>query len=207
MAAGIHGKGFDNKPLAWWITLLHHICSILELEEPSGPISVLPNYAEVDLDVRNMPIWASRAVTQIRTSMSKEAIAKRWTELQSLVIPSWTFYTMPHSLLSSLGDARPERAYWPRPGENEVDVILRGINILARGRNGALHRSWASSAKIDGYSFSPKEDAKEAKIKKETKPKKKEGKAASEPPMVKQETPKEDGPHTAVRCQSEKCKC
>ena len=207
MAAGIHGKGFDNKPLAWWITLLHHICSVLELEEPNGPISVLPNYAEVNLEVQNMPIWASRAVTTIRTPMSKEAIAKRWTELQTSIIPSWTFYTMPHSLLSSLGDARPERCYWPRPGDSEVDVILRGINILARGRSGALRRSWASRAKLDGYSFSPKEDAKEAKIKKETKPKKKEGKAASEPPIVKQDIPKEGGPHTTVRSQSEKCKC
>ena len=169
------------------------------------PSTIYRKHKSRKLDIKKGRIELERTLQVLRHHTDHPFVRPTW--IITSVIPSWTFYTMPHSLLSSLGDARPERPYWPRPGENEVDVILRGINILARGRNGALHRSWASSAKIDGYSFSPKEDAKEAKIKKETKPKKKEGKAASEPPMVKQETPKEDGPHTAVRCQSEKCKC
>ena len=197
LAAGIHGKGFENKPLAWWITLLHHICSVLELETADGPTSVLPNYADVDLSTSNMPDWASRAVGKIRTPMSKEGIAKRWTELQSTIMPSWTFYTMPHSLLASLGDARPIRPYWPRPGVSEVDVILRGTSILGRGRTGALPRVWATHAKIDGWAFSPREDAKEAKTKKETKPKKKEGRAASENSIV----------DTTVPSQTQKGKC
>lgn len=189
MAAGINGKGFDYKPLAWWITLLHHICSVIELETTTGPISVLPNYANVDMDVSKIPAWVHRAVNKIRTPMSKDAIGKRWNELQSSAIPSWTFYTMPHSVLASMGDTRPTRPYWPRPGEDEDQVIQHGIAILARGRNGSLPRVWARHAKIDGYHFSPKEDAKETKAKKEIKPKKKDGnRLASETPIAEQNT-------------------
>ena len=79
-----------------------------------------------------------------------------------------------------MGEGRPTRSYWPRPGVDEESVIQRGISILTRGRNGDLPRAWASHAKVDGYNFSPKEDAKEAKgKKKDTKSKKKECKVGS----------------------------
>ena len=96
--------------------------------------------------------------------MSKEDIDKRWTHLQISVIPTWKFYAMPHSLLSSMGDDRPQRPYWPSPGEQEQDVIERCITILTQGKAGTLPRVWASRAKVDGYDFSPREEAKEAKV-------------------------------------------
>ena len=167
LAVAINGKGFDNKALAWWITILHHICSVLELGTSEGPISVLPNYADVSLNASNMPSWASHAFNMIRRPMSKEVIKRRWTYLQASWIPTLKFYAMPHSLLSSMGDERPLRPYWPNPGENELDVIQRGITILTQGQAGTLPRIWASYAKVDGYNFSPKEDVKEAKRRKE----------------------------------------
>ena len=165
LAAGINGKGFDNKALAWWITLLHHICSVLELGTLEGCISVLPNYADVTLKNSNMPSWATLAYNRIRKSMSREEIGRRWAYLQKSVIPTWHFYAMPHSYLSSLGDERPSRPYWPTPGEREQDVLNRCITILTQGKSGTLPRSWVSRAKVDGYDFSPKEDAREAKVK------------------------------------------
>ena len=164
LGAGIDGKGPNNKPLAWWITLLHHICSVIELGKPEGCVSVLPNYADVSLNEAKMPRWASRASSTIRKTMSKEDIDKRWTHLQISVIPTWKFYAMPHSLLSSMGDNRTRRPYWPRPGEEEQDVIQRGITILRQGKAGTLPRVWAC-AKVDGYEFFPREEAKKAKIK------------------------------------------
>ena len=199
LAAGINGKGFDNKALAWWITLLHHICSVLELGTAEGPVSILPNYAEVDLDANSMPNWASRAFNKIRKSMSKEEVAKRWNELCTSIIPHWNFYTMPHSILASLCDRRPTRPFWPCPGPDEEDVIQRGIIILARGRDGTLPRVWASGAKVDGYNFSPREDARETKAKaKDTKHKRKDNKVASDSQMGPLNNPDPSQPSTAA---------
>ena len=161
----VHGKGSRNRPIVWWITLLHHICSIIELGTPDGCISILPSYDRVSLpDAKTMPRWAHNAYRDLCTSMNKEAVKKRWAHLQTSVIPTWTFYTMPHSLLSSMGDNRTRRPYWPRPGEEEQDVIQRGITILTQGKAGTLPRVWASRAKVDGYEFSPREEAKKAKV-------------------------------------------
>ena len=178
LGAGINKKGFDNKALAWWITLLHHICSVLELGTLDGCTSVLPDYAEVDLEKSKMPEWAVQAFNTIRKSLSKEQVAERWKEIQQSVAPTWTFYSMPHSLLSSLRKQRPTRPYWPTPGEREQDVIARGVAILRQGRDGTLPRTWASRALVDGYKFSSRQAAKEARMmKKEAALRKKESKA------------------------------
>ena len=163
LAAGINEKGFrTNKPLAWWITLMHHISSILDLGTIEGPRAILPNYADVIIDSKNIPPWAMNACSRIRQRGKLPEINKRWAELQQDIIPTWKFYAMPHSLLASMGDRRPKRPYWPNPGE-EQDVIKRGIAILNQARGGTLPRIWASHAKVDGYDYSAKEDAREAK--------------------------------------------
>lgn len=144
--------------------MLHHICSTLELGTLPGPVSVLPDYADVVLDDAPMPAWASRAFNKIRKSMSRDEIAKRWAYLQADVIPKWKFYAMPHSILCDMGSNRPKRAYWPNPGP-DAEVIEYGINILSQAQAGTLPRVWASHARIDGYIFDPKEEAREAKEK------------------------------------------
>ena len=166
LGAAINKQGFRNKALAWWITLLHHICAILELGTSEGCLSILPNYADLELEAEKMPEWAVNAYTKIRKVMSKVGVKKRWAELQQSVAPTWKFYAMPHSLLSSLRKKRPTRPYWPCPGEREQDVIERGITILTQGRNGTLPRIWASRAEVDGYKFSSKQAAQEARMKK-----------------------------------------
>ena len=198
LGAGVHGKGPSNKALAWWITLIHHICSVLDLDTVQGPISVLPDYANVELSDDNMPSWAVRAFHKIRKRMGEKVRDSRWVELQASIIPTWTFYAMPHSLLASLGEARPVRSFWPRPGSDHDDVIQRGISILARGRDGTLPRLWASQAKVDGYNYLPKEDVNETKVKKEIKPKKQEGKVASESEVVEQNSPETSGADTDI---------
>ena len=165
LAASINEKGFkENKPLAWWITLMQHICSVLDLATIDGPRAVLPNYADVIMEGKNIPRWVISACNRIRQRGTLKDINKRWAELQRDIIPTWKFYAMPHSLLTSMGDRRPKRPYWPNPGE-EQDVIQRGIAILEKARSGSLPRIWASHAKVDGYDFSAKEDAREAKEK------------------------------------------
>ena len=112
---------------------------------------------------KEMCPWVHRACGLLRISMNKDLVKKRWAHLQTSVIPTWTFYAMPHSLLLSMGDNRTRRPYWPRPGEEEQDVIQRGITILRQGKAGTLPRVWAC-AKVDGYEFFPREEAKKAKI-------------------------------------------
>ena len=191
LGAAINKQGFRNKALAWWITLLHHICAILELGTSEGCLSILPNYADLELEAEKMPEWAVNAYTKIRKVMSKVGVKKRWAELQQSVAPTWKFYAMPHSLLSSLRKKRPTRPYWPCPGEREKDVIDRGIAILKQGRDGTLPRTWVSRALVDGYEFSSKDAAREARMmKKEAALKKKANQATGKrPSMTKDDTP------------------
>ena len=192
LGAGINKKGFKkNKALAWWITLLHHICSVLELGTPEGCISVLPDYAGIDLKASKIPKWAINAFNTIRKPLGKDEVKQRWKDIETSLAATWKFYSMPHSLLSSLRKERPKRPYWPCPGEREKDVIDRGIAILKQGRDGTLPRTWVSHALVDGYEFSSKDAAREARMmKKEAALKKKANQATGKrPSMTKDDTP------------------
>ena len=143
---------------------MHHICSILELGSIEGPRSILPNYADVIIESKDIPSWAINICSRMLQRRTFADNKRRWEELQANIIPTWSFYAMPHSLLASMRDGRPERPYWPNPGK-ERDVIKRAIAILNQAKSGTLPRTWASHAKVDGYVFSPREDAREAKAK------------------------------------------
>lgn len=153
---------------------MHHICSILDLGTIGGSTATLPNYADVVIESHNIPPWALKACRSLRQPSNLSDIKKRWDELQNKIIPTWNFYAMPHSLLASMGTKRPNRPYWPNPGE-EQHVIKRAIMILNQGRNGTLPRIWARQADVDGYDFSPREAAREAKRKEKESTKKHKG--------------------------------
>lgn len=131
-------------PWCWWLTLIHHVCALLELESQEGPIYVLPNYRHVEF-----PPFEKDVVKFVRQPPKGDRYGAMWKQVQKEA-KTWTFYAYPHEKLITRTGARPERDFWPHFA-NQRETIKRAVGIIERGRAGLLPRPWALGCE-DGFS-------------------------------------------------------
>ena len=155
-----------KKALCWWIGYIHHVSAILDLDTEHGPISVLPDYTDVNFI--ELPDFALRAINQARTTADPKAISTRWTQLQELTKNNklWTFYGIPHAKLIALENMRPAAALWPRLGVRGA-VLRRGIRNLEEGKAGVLTRLFASNYP-DGFTYTKRDSRTQSAVKEST---------------------------------------
>lgn len=123
--------------------MLHHICALLELERPEGPIYVLPNYRGI-----KFPPFDRDLVKYVRQPVAGDDIQDMWQQARRLA-GMWKFYGYPNEKPVLRTTKRPERDLWPYFA-NQAETIERVVRILEQGRAGLLPRLWALGC-VDGY--------------------------------------------------------
>lgn len=126
------------KNWCWYLTLIHHIASILELDQPEGPLAVLPSYEGVQFPPFNQQL--AKLIGMFKTTMSDDEINKEWARIK--LNPPTPYYGIPHNKLLELGMRRPERGRFPVVG-NGIEVQRKLCSILTRAKEGTLSRLWA----------------------------------------------------------------
>ena len=127
-----------HKNWCWYITLVHHIASILEMDTLEGPIAVLPSYEGVQFPSFNRKLL--QLVKTFKTTMTDDDCKAKWKQLQQE--PPTPYYGVPHRKLIELGTNRPERGRFPIIGHG-AKVERQLYSILNRAKEGSLSRLWA----------------------------------------------------------------
>ena len=121
----------------WFLTVVHHIASILDMEDPEGPISTLPVYDGVTFPSFDRSL--AKLISKFKTTMSDVDIKAQWNEIRKK--PIQPYYGVPHKKLLSL-EHRPVRGRFPIIGSGQK-VERRLCDILRDAEQGKLARLWA----------------------------------------------------------------
>ena len=127
----------------WYLTLYHHVAALIELEQRSGPVSVLPLYDNVILS-GELPN-GSKESRALRRTLPKEMESELW--IQAMKIPASQYYGLPYKAqLCMQASSQPSaaRALWPYIGTTKeiTDAVVRIYGSIAMG---TLRRSWADA--------------------------------------------------------------
>ena len=122
----------------WYLTLIHHIASILDLDQPEGPIALLPSYEGVQFPPFDQQL--TKLIKSFKTTMTDDDIKAEWKQIKKN--PPANYYGMPHQKLLDLGSNRPERGRFPRVGDG-INVQRKLCSILRQAEEGTLGRLWA----------------------------------------------------------------
>ena len=126
-----------KKSWCWFVTLVHHIASILEMEDPEGPISILPSYDGVQFPTFDKSL--AKLIKKFKTTMTDDLIKSKWEEIKNN--PPQPYYGVPHKKLLSL-EHRTTRGRFPIVGTGR-EVEHKLCDILRNAGQGKLPRLWA----------------------------------------------------------------
>lgn len=134
-----------RKNWCWYLTLVHHIASILDMEDPEGPVHVLPSYDGVDFPMFDKSL--AGLIKKFKTPMSDSEIKIKWKELRQTPLES--YYGVPHKKLLSLEHRKIRGRFLIIGTRREVEHKL--CDILRNAQQGKLARLWAVGTRTYGH--------------------------------------------------------